>query len=235
MTQMVKSQTRVTEANSSIIDHIYSTFPENIIEITVPKISLSDDYPICFTRKIKQMRCNSPSKHTTIKYRSFSKCNENEFNMDLLNYGIDYVESIPYPSHALDIFYNIFYDVLNKHAPIKVKRIKRQHQPDWYSEEIKHARKTRDLFHAKKDWNNYKVWRNNTIKLIEQVKTKFYNNAIKEKSDSKLLWKHIKTVSSDDIHKPCSLPSTLIFHGSTFSKEHNIINALTCHFINIAD
>ncbi len=178
------------------------------------------------------MRFNSPSRHTTIKYRSFTKFNENKFNTDLLNYGIDYVESIAYPD-ALDIFYSIFYDV--KHAPIKVKRIKRQYQPDWYSEEIKHARKTRDLFHAKNDWNNYKVWRNKTIKLIEQAKRNFYNNAIKDNSDSKLLWKHIKTVSSEDIHKPCSLPSTMIFHDITLTEEHDIINALNCHFINISD
>ena len=40
--QMIKLPTRVTAKSSSIIDHMYSTHPEHIIETCVPSISMSD-------------------------------------------------------------------------------------------------------------------------------------------------------------------------------------------------
>ena len=40
--QMIKLPTRVTAKSSSIIDHMYSTHPEHIIDTCVPSISMSD-------------------------------------------------------------------------------------------------------------------------------------------------------------------------------------------------
>ena len=61
LTQSVSKPTRVTESSSTIIDHIYSTKPENIIESFVPSLSISDHFPICFTRKI-----NNKTRKTNI-------------------------------------------------------------------------------------------------------------------------------------------------------------------------
>ena len=40
--------------------------------------------------------------------------------------------------------------VLNEHAPVKTKRVKRSSQPEWISDEIKTAIKKRDTFHNAK-------------------------------------------------------------------------------------
>ena len=45
------------------------------------------------------------------------------------------------PNRALGGFCTLFTHILNKYAPIKVKRVKREFQPVWYNNDIKHASK----------------------------------------------------------------------------------------------
>ena len=52
LTQFVQMPTRVTQASSTLIDHVYSSHPENITNCFVSALSISDHFPICFTRKI---------------------------------------------------------------------------------------------------------------------------------------------------------------------------------------
>jgi hypothetical protein len=48
---------------------------------------------------------------------------------------VEYVED---PNDALKIWYNLFNEILNKHAPIITKRDK---QPEWSNTEVQYARK----------------------------------------------------------------------------------------------
>ena len=74
LTQLVSEATRVTSVSKTLIDHIYSNCPENVTSIDVPKIGLSDHFPIFFTRK---MHVQPPKrKHYTISYRSFKNFDE---------------------------------------------------------------------------------------------------------------------------------------------------------------
>ena len=56
---------------------------------------------------------------------------------------VEYVED---PNDALKIWYNLFNEILNKHAPIVTKRVKRDKQPEWYNTEVQYARQMRDKF-----------------------------------------------------------------------------------------
>jgi hypothetical protein len=62
---------------------------------------------------------------------------EEYFQRDLLTSGIDITETITNPNKYLDFFYFILNEVLAKHAPMKEKRVIREHQPDWFTDEIK--------------------------------------------------------------------------------------------------
>ena len=46
LTQFVSEPTQVTSESRSLIDHIYSNTPENIKSVHVPKIGLSDHFPV---------------------------------------------------------------------------------------------------------------------------------------------------------------------------------------------
>ena len=81
LTQLVSEATRVTNNFITLIDHIYSNCPENVNSLNIPKIGLSDHFPIFFTRKIHVQ----PQKknHYTISYRSFKNVDETKFIEDL--------------------------------------------------------------------------------------------------------------------------------------------------------
>ena len=78
---IIREPTRVTETTSTIIDHVYTSHPDNIIESFVLPYSISDHFPVCFTRKISNRI--SKSKHVTTKYRCFKNFNEDVFLANL--------------------------------------------------------------------------------------------------------------------------------------------------------
>ena len=49
--QLVNFPTRITAYSETTIDHIYTSTPDNIADVTVQIISLSDHYPVSFTRE----------------------------------------------------------------------------------------------------------------------------------------------------------------------------------------
>ena len=51
LTKLVQEPTRVTQISATIIDHVYTSPPENKVNCIVSDLSLCDHFPICFTRK----------------------------------------------------------------------------------------------------------------------------------------------------------------------------------------
>ena len=81
LSQLISKPTRATETSSTIIDHVYTSYPENISESFVSHYSISDHFPVCFSRKINNKI--SKSDHITSSYRSFKTFNEDAFINDL--------------------------------------------------------------------------------------------------------------------------------------------------------
>jgi hypothetical protein len=72
---------------------------------------------------------------------------EEDFQRDLLTSGIDITETITNPNNSLNFFYSVLNEVLAKHALMKEKRVKREHQPDWFTDEIKKTINLRNKCH----------------------------------------------------------------------------------------
>ena len=51
MSQVVSEPTRVAIHSSTLLDHVYCNEPDNISYISVPKYSISDHFPVCFSHK----------------------------------------------------------------------------------------------------------------------------------------------------------------------------------------
>ena len=75
--QIIKVPTRETDLSSTLIDHIYTNNDGRIFNIDVPKIRLSDHYPIYFTWKHAASHRPTSKKegHVTMKYRATDKLN----------------------------------------------------------------------------------------------------------------------------------------------------------------
>ena len=52
-TQIIKMATRVNNNTSTLIDHIYTTHPNRIVQSFVPVHGMSDHFPVCFVDKFR--------------------------------------------------------------------------------------------------------------------------------------------------------------------------------------
>ena len=231
LSQVVSTATRVTRSSSTLIDHVYTNEPENINFVNVPNYSISDHYPVCISHKrgLKSKK----QLHDYIKYRSMKLFDKNSFLSDLSNCPFDSLLQSEDPNEALLSFVNIFSEVLNRHAPLISRRVKKINQSEWMNDEIKDAMKNRDYFHKLKDDNNYKFWRNKVKYLIENSKELYYAEVIEKGKGNKSskLWKHLRNMSG---HENSDL-EFLSSEGETISDAKSIANRFNIHFTNIAE
>ena len=71
MSQIVSDPTKVTKTSSTLVDHVYSTQPENIDFISVPKYSISDHYPIFISHKRELKKKKQFHDHITCRSKNF--------------------------------------------------------------------------------------------------------------------------------------------------------------------
>ena len=114
----------MTAHSATLIDHVCTNQPDKITECFVPKIALSDHYPVCFTRHTSKLQIKKRN-HNSIKYRSFMIFENSAFLEDL-NTEIEKFKCSQSDSYMNFSTWNVlFLSVLNKHAPIKEKCVKR--------------------------------------------------------------------------------------------------------------
>ncbi|CAC5358177.1 unnamed protein product [Mytilus coruscus] len=180
--QLVNEPTRVTKNSVTLIDHLYSTNPGEITDVNVPAYCPGD--PVSFTIK-KPVFKTSVDKHVTIKYRNFNKFNQEKYIEDLKAKNFNEILYFDDLDHSLDAWYSKLLNVLNKHAPTITKRVKKKSQSKWLNQDINQLRAKRDFYHKKKDFKNYKLFRNKLSAHINKCKTDFFSKAVQ--SNSKLV------------------------------------------------
>ena len=79
---------------------------------------------------------------------------------------------------------SLFKSVLDSHAPLKKRRVKREFIPEWFNSEIQTAIATRNHLHRKAiltndalNWREYRSARNRVVHLIRYAKRSFYRNS----------------------------------------------------------
>ena len=170
LTQLVTKPTRITPYSSTLIDHVYKTNPENISECYVPSYSISDHFPVCFSRKTN---CKIlKNEHITTSYRSFKKFNETQFSQDLATDLGQFSDILVNPdiNEACSTWIKTIQHQLDHHAPVKSRRVKHKRLPEWSNQEILTTRKLRDISKRHGNWPDYKKYRNKTKTLIRQAK-----------------------------------------------------------------
>ena len=231
LSQLIHTPTRVTKRSSTIIDHIYVSCTENISDIQVPCLGISDHYPVAFT--IGEQVCLVKNTHKLITYRSFKNFDENAFINDLESSNLSLLKLLNDPNEIIKILYNILNSSLSKHAPLKSKRVKTNKQPAWYTDEVKQARCLRDKYKTVNNFDQYKIWRNKCNSIIKKSKKTVFNEAIKEKKEPKYIWQNIKNISNND-DPTVSLPHSLRINDINIAGKQNVADALNNHFVNIA-
>jgi hypothetical protein len=134
----------------------------------------------------------SPVYIKTFCYKNF---NEELFCKDLAQIPWDIIDVFDDVDDVLDAWYNLNLEVVDKHSPWREKRVKRQKQPDWLTNEIMQCIAMSNHFKSLNDMVNYKTLRNRCVSLIRNAKTNHYQTCIEsDKGDSKKLWQYLRDV-----------------------------------------
>lgn len=232
LSQLISTPTRITQSSSTLIDHIYTSNPEFIIESFVPHYGMSDHFPVCLSRKVNSKILKA--KHLTKSYRCFKKFEENRFLSDLFQDLENFELNRQVVDEDFDALHFILTQCLDKHAPIKTKRVKSARLPVWYSPEIGEARKARDNFKRLKQWQSYKKFRNKTRNLIRKAKRHHFTDAIDNSKDTRLIWQHLREINNGQASSTNNLPDELVINDEPISEPHSIATKLNEYFTSIA-
>ena len=194
LSQLVTEPTRITETTATTIDHVYSSHPENITECFISHFTISDHFPVCFTRKTNFKVIKND--HLTTSYRCFKKFDDILFLNDLQNDLNSFSANSSDVEEDFSTWHRIIMKHLNNHAPIKTKRVKHKRLPEWYTPEITLTQRLRDNSKRRKQWSEYKHYRNKTRDLIRSAKRKYFSESIINTKDSKFIWKHLRSINS---------------------------------------
>ena len=110
------------------------------------------------------------------------------------------MSTTPDPSLVLSRWVDLFTDVINKHAPLKNKRVKHQTLPPSLNTDVKQAMLLRDKFRKQKKFVEYKPQRNRVNYLVSEAKKKYFNDLAGNKADISSMWRAINTLTKG--HSP---------------------------------
>ena len=186
--QQIQTPTRLCNTTATLIDHIYTNSETKMKDVHVSNSGISDHFPIFCTHIIKE---NKPvnNDHIIIETRSFKHFNTEDFLTDLSNCNFKHIYNEMDPNKALQIFYEIFIPLLDKHAPIVKRRIKQRIKPGWLTPEIIEQMEIRDKLSKNKVSPDYKKQRNKVTSLVRKAKKAYFNKVIESNESIAILWR----------------------------------------------
>ena len=174
LAQIITKPTRVTAKSKTLIDHIYTSNPNYIVNHSVPCYDISDHYPVCAIRRSVLRKTKNSCK--VIYFRNRKNFNEDLFIYDMFNAPWSKINSLHCADKALAYWSDIFLNIVDKHMPVVRKKVKRDMQPNWINDKIRIAIQTRDFHKKKNNFTEYKSWRNKVVQLIKCAKKVLYRS-----------------------------------------------------------
>ena len=142
MHQLIIDPTRCTASSSTLIDLIYTNSPDRVVCSGVSHISISDHSLVYAFRKLS---IEFPSRgHNTVTYRKLKNFNSDRFCNDIFLQSWDDIYCHDNPNDMWDAWKKLFFSCVDKHAPLRTKRVRSCKSP-WISPHLKkcmHERST---------------------------------------------------------------------------------------------
>ena len=184
MHQLINEPTHITEKRSTTIDLIFANEPDKIVCSGVSHVGISDHSLIYAFRKL------SPGKHSkghiTISNRNFKHFDADSFRNDIILQDWDYIKTLSEPNQMWHAWKKIFNNVVDRHAPLRTKRVRGSKAP-WITIELKELMHQRDFLKIRaiqsknpQDWSAFKKARNTVNNDIKHAKDEHYKTAFCE-------------------------------------------------------
>ena len=231
--------TRVTPHSKSLIDHVFTSVPDDHPMTGVVKTHISDHYLI-FT-VLGQFNGNKNKFDNVIEYRCYSNFSLENFISTLENMAFDSILNENDVNQAWQMWYDLYMRAVNEHAPIKKKRIRSKLCP-WVNGELIEAMNKRDWYHkmatkhdnpeSKEYWLKYKLLRNEITGMIRKAKNDYICTLLQEHGGTPTaMWKTLKLISSSKQNDHI----TLEVDGEEVTESQTIAQHLNNYFINSVD
>ena len=119
---MISEPTRITSTSRTLIDLCITNSPEKIVNSGVVHLGISDHSQVFMTIKVRYERVGT---HRTIETRDY----KHKFLNDLVQQPWDLIRLEPNPTPMWNAWKSLFMEIVDKHAPLKTKRISKKHIP----------------------------------------------------------------------------------------------------------
>lgn len=169
----------------------------------VAHIGISDHSLVYVFRKLSIGL--STKGHCTVTYRKFKDFDPINFRNDISLqswYSIDMYDD---PNSMWRAWKKLFFSVVDRHAPIRTKRVRAFKSP-WITSHLKQRMHERDILKLKlkatrsndpRDWFVFKKCRNSVNNEIKLAKEMYYKNAFDEnEGDSRKTWSIINELTA---------------------------------------
>ena len=236
--QLIETGTRETLLSSTPLDHIARTSKSNIVTSGVYETSISDHYLVYCVRKFRGA-CKKQHKYITT--RQLKHSDEAESINDLLL--VDW-KAIALNGNDISIIVeqwtNMFSLILEKHAPVRNRRVSENFCP-WLTKELKQLSVTRDRLKKqavrfKSDilMEAYRQTRNKVNMLNMELRGEFFTTKIaSQNGDLKSAWKTINTVLNKK--SKATQIATLEVDGSLISDSNSTAESMNNFFCSIGN
>ena len=180
------------------------------------------------------------SEHYEIEYRNYKKLYQNfdsfKNEIDLIDQNIPINQKCD-PNKYYDVFTSTFEAALNRHAPLKKKKIRgndggfanKELRKSWYKRS-----RLRNIYNKNKNeenWNKYKKQRNICTSLKRKAKKQYF---IEKTKDQKSFWKIFGPYISNKGHH--SQEDYIVSdNGKLVNDKKEVANLFNTYFINIIE
>ena len=234
MKQVIKEATRITETSETLIDHIYTNFPEKISHSGVIHTGLSDH---CYVYTIMGKEINTdPNDHKYSINRSYKYFDEVSFKSDMRKVNWFEIVHCNNIDDAVNSFEMKFLEIANRHAPLRKKRVRHKISP-WITDKIAKAMRERDDVKKRASkskcpqmWNDYRSLRNKVNSMVKTSKKEYLHNEMKTNNSSKV-WKGLRCVVPGKT-KSCNITSIVTQEGE-ITNPKEIANGINDYFANV--
>lgn len=199
--QHIRTPTRTTPLSQTLLDVIFTYISDNkTIEAGVIELGISDHNLVYLCRKI-----GIPKKAPKIVFtRQFKNYNANQFRHDVSE-TLNLNTSSNDPNILWFEWKTKFLGIVNKHAPVKQRRVKSEYKP-WLTKEIKTLSYHRDYLKRKairlgsSNYNEaYKKCKNKLNKLIKTTKEEYFKTKLSNANNSKDSWQAINELLNNKV------------------------------------
>ena len=195
LSQLITECTRVTNKSKTLIDHIYTTAKNKVTDVNVLKTSISDHFMISCSY-LHKLPKGIKKGHTSIQYRCYRNINTTSFFADLSQIHFDNVFYSTDPNIAMKTLIDMLKSVINKHAPLKTRRVKHPNLPSWLNSDIIKEMELRDLYKQQHLLKEYRKQRNKVSNMVTNAKKEFFNKLITDKKDTGSLWRAMNVLNN---------------------------------------